>query len=57
MPRSMTEAKRTWCESTVRQMELAGYEPTEVLLSAMDHYVKGEITFHQLCVVMRDEGE
>ena len=57
MPRSMTEAKRTWCDSTVRQMELAGYEPTEVLLTAMDSYVKGDTTFHQLCVVMRDEGE
>ena len=57
MPRTMTEAKRTWCESTIRQMELAGYEPTEVLLTAMDLYTKGEITFHQLCVVMRDEGE
>jgi hypothetical protein len=57
MPRSMTEARRNWCEATLRQMELAGYEPTEVLTTAFDHYVKGEITFHQLCVVMRDEGE
>jgi hypothetical protein len=38
-------------------MELAGYEPTGVLLTAFDHYTKGEITFHQLCVVMRDEAE
>lgn len=53
----MTEARRTWCESTVRQMELAGNKLTEVLLTSMDLYTKGEITFHQLCVVMRDEGE
>jgi hypothetical protein len=57
MPRSMTEARKTWCDSTVRQMELAGYEPTEVLLTALQHYVKGELSFHQLCTVMRDEGE
>jgi hypothetical protein len=57
MPRSMTEARKKWVESTVRQMELAGYEPTGVLNTAFDLYVKGLITFHQLCVVMRDEGE
>jgi hypothetical protein len=57
MRRSMTEAKREWCKSTHRQMELSGYEPTEVLLAAFDRYVKDELTFHQLCVVMRDEGE
>ena len=57
MPRSMTEARREWCLSTVRQMELAGYEPTEVLLTAFELYTKGDITFHQLCTVMRDEGE
>lgn len=57
MRRSMTEAKIDWCKSTQRQMELAGFEPTEVLLTAFEHYIKGEITFHQLCVVMRDEGE
>jgi hypothetical protein len=53
----MTEARKKWVESTVRQMELAGYEPTGVLNTAFDLYVKGLITFHQLCVVMRDEGE
>jgi len=57
MPRNMTEAKRTWCESTLRQIELTGCTPSEVLMTAMDHYIKGELTFHQLCVVMRDEGE
>ena len=57
MPRSMTEAKRTWVESTVRQMELSGFEPTEVLTSAFDRYIKNEITFIDLCAVMRDEGE
>lgn len=57
MPRSMTAARIEWCKSTVRQMELAGYVPTDVLLKAFDLYVQGEITFHQLCVVMRDEGE
>ena len=36
MPRSMTEAKRDWVESTVRQMELSGFEPTEVLNTAFD---------------------
>jgi hypothetical protein len=50
-------AKREWCESTRRQMELAGFEPTEVLLTAFNNYIRGEINFHQLCVVMRDEGE
>jgi hypothetical protein len=57
MPRSMTEAKRTWVESTVRQMELAGYEPTEVLTKAFTRYIQGEITFVGLCAIMRDEGE
>ena len=57
MQRSMTEAKIEWCKSTHRQMELAGYEPTEVLLTAFDRYVKGDINFHHLCVVMRDEAE
>jgi hypothetical protein len=57
MRQSMTMAKREWCESTRRQMELAGFEPTEVLLTAFNNYIRGEINFHQLCVVMRDEGE
>lgn len=57
MPRSMTEAKREWIESTVRQMELSGFEPTEVLTAAFDGYIKNELTFYELCAVMRDEGE
>lgn len=57
MRRSMTEAKKTWVESTVRQMELGGFEPTEVLNAAFDRYIKNEITFTDLCAVMRDEGE
>ena len=57
MPRSMTEAKRSWVESTIRQMELSGYVPTEVLNTAFDRYIKSEITFTDLCAVMRDEGE
>ncbi len=57
MPRSMTEAKREWVESTIRQMELSGFEPTEVLNSAFNRYIKNEITFTDLCAVMRDEGE
>ena len=57
MPRSMTEAKREWVESTIRQMELNGFEPTEVLNSAFNRYIKNEITFTDLCAVMRDEGE
>ena len=57
MPRSMTEAKKKWVESTVRQMELSGFEPTEVLNTAFNRYVKNEITFTDLCAVMRDEGE
>jgi hypothetical protein len=57
MPRNMTEARREWCQSTVRQMELAGYEPTGILTTAFDEYVRGEISFHALCAIMRDEGE
>ena len=57
MPRSMTEARREWCESTRRQMELAGYEPTEVLTEAFTRYIQGELTFVGLCAIMRDEGE
>jgi hypothetical protein len=57
MQRTMTEAKSEWVKSTVRQMELAGYEPTEVLTTAFVSYIKGETNFHQLCVVMRDEAE
>ena len=57
MPRSMTEAKREWCESTRRQMELSGYEPTEVLTEAFTRYIQGELTFVGLCAIMRDEGE
>lgn len=57
MPRSMTEARMRWVESTVRQMELAGYEPTEVLTAAFDRYIKGDLSFYDLCGVMRDEGE
>ncbi len=57
MQRNMTEAKSEWVKSTVRQMELAGYEPTEILITAFDSYIKGETNFHQLCVVMRDEAE
>ena len=57
MPRSMTQARREWVESTTRQMELAGFQPTGVLTTAFHSYINGEITFHQLCAVMRDEGE
>ena len=57
MPRSMIEAKRKWVESTVRQMELSGFEPTEVLITAFDRYIRNELTFTELCAVMRDEGE
>ena len=57
MPRSMTEAKKDWVESTVRQMELSGFEPTEVLNAAFTRYIRNEITFTDLCAVMRDEGE
>ena len=53
----MTAAKRTWVESTVRQMELSGYEPTGVLTTAFQAYIDGEMTFYELCAVMRDEGE
>jgi hypothetical protein len=38
-------------------MELAGYEPTEVLTKAFTRYIQGEITFVGLCAIMRDEGE
>ena len=57
MPRSMIEAKKDWVESTVRQMELSGFEPTEVLNTAFTRYIRNEITFTDLCAVMRDEGE
>lgn len=57
MPRSMTEARREWVQSTIRQMELAGFEPTGVLTTAFASYVNGEIDFYRLCAVMRDEGE
>ena len=57
MQRSMTEAKKEWVKSTVRQMELSGYEPTEVLNTAFDRYIRNDITFTDLCAVMRDEGE
>lgn len=57
MPRTMTEARRTWCESTRRQMELAGYEATPILITAFDKYIKGEISFSDLCAILRDEGE
>ncbi len=57
MPRSMTEARREWCQSTVRQMELAGFEPTSILTTAFDEYTQGRISFHALCAIMRDEGE
>ena len=57
MPRSMTEARKDWVFSTVRQMELAGFDPTPILEKAFDKYVAGELTFYELCAVMRDEGE
>lgn len=57
MPRSMTEARREWVNSTVRQMELAGYEPTEILTSYFHKYIVGDITFYDLCAIMRDEAE
>ena len=38
-------------------MELAGYEPTGVLTAAFEKYIRGEITFYDVCAVMRDEGE
>ena len=57
MQRSMTEAKIEWVKSTVRQMELAGFDPTEVLTKGFDEYIKGRLTFTGLCAIMRDEGE
>lgn len=57
MPQSMTEAKVKWVKSTVRMMELAGYEPTDVLTTAFNRYIQGEATFYEVCAVMRDEGE
>lgn len=57
MPKSMTEAKKDWVKSTVRQMELAAYEPTEVLTEAFNRYIRGEIIFYELCSIMRDEAE
>jgi hypothetical protein len=53
----MTEAKVKWVKSTVRMMELAGYEPTDVLTTAFNRYIQGEATFYEVCAVMRDEGE
>jgi hypothetical protein len=38
-------------------MELAGFDPTPILEKAFDKYVAGELTFYELCAVMRDEGE
>ena len=57
MHQSLTEARREWCKSTLRQMELAGYEPTEVLEHAFNQYIGREISFAELCVIMKDEGE
>ena len=53
----MTEAKIRWVKSTVRMMELAGYEPTSILTAAFNRYIEGQITFYEVCAVMRDEGE
>ena len=57
MQRNMTEARASWIKSTIRQMELAGYEPTEVLSRGFDEYIQGRLTFNGLCAIMRDEGE
>lgn len=57
MPRSMTQARTDWVKSTVRQMELSGYVPTDVLTTAFNSYITGTLTFYELCAVMRDEGE
>ena len=57
MQRNMTEAKIEWVKSTIRQMELAGFDPTEVLAKGFDEYIKGRLTFTGLCAIMRDEGE
>ena len=57
MQRNMTEARASWIKSTIRQMELAGYEPTEVLTKGFDEYIQGRLTFTGLCAIMRDEGE
>jgi hypothetical protein len=53
----MTMAKAEWVKSTIRMMELAGYEPTGVLTTGFDRYIAGEISFSDLCAIMRDEGE
>lgn len=57
MPQSMTEARVDWVKSTVRQMEIAGLDLTEVLTAGFDKYVKGELTFRELCAIIRDDGE
>jgi len=55
--RSMTQAKLTWVQSTIRQMELAGFEPTEILTKAFERYVNNQISFYDLCAVIRDEAD
>jgi hypothetical protein len=57
MQRNMTEAKTEWVKSTIRQMQLAGFEPTGILTKGFEEYIKGRVTFYQLCAIMRDEGE
>jgi hypothetical protein len=57
MQRNMTEARASWIKSTIRQMELAGFEPTEILTKGFDEYIQGRLTFCDLCAIMRDEAE
>ncbi len=57
MPQSMTEARVDWVKSAVRQMEIAGLDLTEVLTAGFNKYVKGELTFRELCAIIRDDGE
>ena len=54
---NITQAKKDWCLNTIWQMKLTGLEPSGLLTAAFSRYIKSEITFYQLCSIMRDDAE
>jgi|GEM_PF-4240199 len=52
-----TKAKKDWCLNTIWQMKLTGLEPSGLLTAAFSRYIKSEITFYQLCSIIRDDAE
>lgn len=56
MPQNTTQGRVDWVNSTVRQMKMAGQEPSSYVNTAFFEYIDHKITFYQLLSILKEDS-